>query len=88
MVLRRTTKENLKQNKQVKSKLQFHICGMQARYFIPVWISLALAVTAPKALRDRVDIRAGKLVTWLLLAAAAQLNISYALGWLRSTGCL
>lgn len=72
----------------VSSPVGGGICGMQARYFIPVWISLALAVTAPKALRDRVDLRAGKLVTWLLLAAAAQLNISYALGWLRSTGCL
>ena len=41
-----------------------------------------------RVLRDRGDLRAGKLVTWLLLAAAAQLNISYALGWLRSTGCL
>ena len=72
----------------VSSPVGGEITGVQARYFIPVWISLALAVTAPKVLRDRVDIRAGKLVTWLLLAAAAQLNISYALGWLRSTGCL
>ena len=41
---------------------------------------------APKGIRKRIDPRAGKVMIWLLFAACAQLNISYALEWLEGTG--
>ena len=56
--------------------------GMQPRYFIPVWISLLLAVMAPWAVRKRIDARAGAVLAWAAFALCAWANISFALGWL------
>ena len=64
------------------------IQGMQARYFIPVWIALLLAVMMPEGIRRRVGPKAGGVLTWAAFAACALCNFHNAMFWLRSTGCL
>jgi hypothetical protein len=61
---------------------------MQARYFIPLWGALALALMAPRGIRRRISPAAGGVLTAGVFAACAWVNVSYALYWLSATGCL
>ena len=62
--------------------------GMQARYFIPLWIVLAVALMAPLSFRKRISRQAGSVMTVLVFIVSAWVNISYAVSWLTATGCL
>ena len=66
----------------VSSPVGGAITGMQARYFMPLWIALALALMLPGGIRKRIDPRAGGVMTAAVFAACAWSNISYALYWL------
>ncbi|MBQ3705222.1 MAG: DUF2142 domain-containing protein [Clostridia bacterium] len=62
------------------------IQGMQARYFMPLWIGLLLAVMMPERLRERISPQAGGIMTWTAFSACAICNFSYAVFWLTNTG--
>ena len=72
----------------VSSPVGGEIEGMQARYFIPLWGALALALMAPRGIRRRISPAAGGVLTAGVFAACACVNVSYALYWLSATGCL
>ena len=72
----------------VSSPVGGSVEGMQARYFIPLWIVLAVALMAPGGLRARIDRRAGYVMTAAAFVTCAWVNVSYAVYWLSVTGCL
>ena len=61
--------------------------GVQARYFMPCWIALMLAIMAPQAIRKRVG-KAGDVLTVAVYVCCFWVNMSYAVNWLTSTGYL
>lgn len=61
--------------------------GMQARYFLPVWILLALSLMLPRRIRTALR-RAGPWLALALWGTCLGLNLWYALHWLRATGCV
>ena len=63
--------------------------GMQARYFLPIWILAALALMFPEKVRNLHPIRkAGPWIAAALWAGCFIVNAWYAVFWLRSTGCI
>ena len=59
--------------------------GMQARYFIPLWIVLLMGIMAPRRLRDRISRPAGAVLSWAAFGLCAWANLSYALSWLSTS---
>ena len=51
-----------------------YIVGMQARYFIPMWICAMLALMWPQAVRERARL-AGDVLTWTVFALVCWANI-------------
>lgn len=72
----------------VSSPVGGDIEGMQARYFIPLWGVLAVALMFPRQLRKRISGPAGGVMTAAAFTACAWVNVSWALYWLTETGCL
>lgn len=61
------------------------VTGMQARYFMPVWICMALALMWPQAIRSRL----GKLGTWasgIVFLICLGGNLYNAMMWMQATG--
>ncbi|MBQ9253121.1 MAG: DUF2142 domain-containing protein [Clostridia bacterium] len=70
----------------VSSPVGGQVQGMQARYFIPLWSVLAVALMAPFEWRKRISAAAGGFLAGAAFLTCAWVNISYALYWLASTG--
>ncbi len=66
----------------VSSPVGGEIRGMQARYVLPVWILLALALSAPEVLRRRLG-RVGPWLAGLTVGISFALDLWYALSWLK-----
>ena len=71
----------------VSSEVGGGVQGVQARYFMPCWIALMLAIMAPQAIRKRVG-KAGDVLTVAVYVCCFWVNMSYAVNWLTSTGYL
>ena len=63
------------------------VAGMQARYFMPVWILAALALMWPQVLRKRLG-KAGEWAALAVFALCAWQNLQNALMWVQNTGLM
>ena len=63
------------------------LVGMQGRYFMPVWILLALALMWPQAVRKRMG-RLGDAMTVLVFLTCFGANLWNAMNWIRATGLM
>ncbi len=71
----------------VSSRPGGSVQGVQARYFLPVWILLALALMMPEKVRNLLR-KAGPWLAAALWMGCLGVDLWYALYWLQSTGCI